>query len=106
MGLLDYNTSDGRFLFFLPWKGSTLVGTTDKKSAAQTAHDPPEDEVQWVLNECAKYLDKDINVRRSDVLSAWRGWRPLAKDPHAAPGAPVSRDHIISQNLETGSWFM
>ena len=28
-GLLDYNTSDGRFLFFLPWLGHTLVGTTD-----------------------------------------------------------------------------
>ena len=34
MGLLDYNTSDGRFLFFLPWQGHTLVGTTDKKVSA------------------------------------------------------------------------
>ena len=25
MGLLDYNTSDGRFLFFLPWLGHALV---------------------------------------------------------------------------------
>ena len=31
IGLLDINTSDGRFLFFLPWLGSTLVGTTDRK---------------------------------------------------------------------------
>lgn len=31
MGLLDYNTSDGRFLFMLPWQGQTLVGTTDTK---------------------------------------------------------------------------
>ena len=31
MGMLDINTSDGRFLFFLPWEGSTLVGTTDVK---------------------------------------------------------------------------
>ena len=31
MGLLDYNTSDGRFLFMLPWEGHTLVGTTDTK---------------------------------------------------------------------------
>jgi len=106
MGLLDYNTTDGRFLFFLPWQGSTLVGTTDKKSDATTAHNPPEDEVQWILNECSKYLDKDINVSRSDVLSAWRGWRPLAKDPHAAPGAPVSRDHIISKNPDTGVFFI
>jgi len=29
MGILDMNTSDGRFLFFLPWLGHTVVGTTD-----------------------------------------------------------------------------
>ena len=51
MGLLDYNTSDGRFLFFLPWQGHTLVGTTDKKCAAETRSTAPEDEVQWILNE-------------------------------------------------------
>jgi len=31
VGMLDINTSDGRFLFFLPWEGKTLVGTTDRK---------------------------------------------------------------------------
>jgi glycerol-3-phosphate dehydrogenase len=31
VGMLDINTSDGRFLFFLPWQGKTLVGTTDRK---------------------------------------------------------------------------
>jgi len=98
VGLLDYNTSDGRFLFFLPWQGHTLVGTTDKQCGPETLPTPPEDEVQWLLNETAKYLNKDLRVRRSDVLSAWRGWRPLAADPHADADAPVSRDHVISEN--------
>lgn len=106
MGLLDYNTSDGRFLFFLPWQGHTLVGTTDRKCDAATLPVPPEDEVQWILNECSTYLNKDMNVRRSDVLSAWRGWRPLAMDPNAAPDAPASRDHVISVNQETGVTFV
>jgi len=39
------------------------------------------------------------------VLSAWRGWRPLASDPHAAPGAPVSRDHVVSHDPATGVTF-
>lgn len=30
-GLVDMNTSDGRFLFFLPWNDHVLVGTTDHK---------------------------------------------------------------------------
>lgn len=106
MGLLDYNTSDGRFLFFLPWQGHTLVGTTDSKNTAETSPSPPEDEVEWILNECSKYLRPDLQVRRSDVLSAWRGWRPLAADPHAPPGAPVSRDHVISENPESGIIFI
>ena len=29
IGLVDMSTSDGRFLFFLPWEGHVLVGTTD-----------------------------------------------------------------------------
>eukprot|EP00521_Asterionellopsis_glacialis_P007334 CAMPEP_0195283552 /NCGR_PEP_ID=MMETSP0707-20130614/2055_1 /TAXON_ID=33640 /ORGANISM="Asterionellopsis glacialis, Strain CCMP134" /LENGTH=799 /DNA_ID=CAMNT_0040342737 /DNA_START=157 /DNA_END=2556 /DNA_ORIENTATION=- len=106
MGLLDYNTSDGRFLFFLPWEKHTLVGTTDTKSDAKTLPAPPEDEVQWLLNECGKYLSDDLMVRRSDVLSAWVGWRPLAVDPHLPPGAPVSRDHVISENPKSGVIFI
>ena len=106
MGLLDYNTSDGRFLFMLPWQGHTLVGTTDTKGPAQTSPKPPEDEIEWLLEECGKYLTTDMKLRRSDVLSSWRGWRPLAADPHAPPDAPVSRDHVISENPDTGVLFI
>lgn len=84
----------------------TLIGTTDTKGPAETSPHPPEDEVQWLLNECHRYLRPDLNVRRSDVLSAWRGWRPLAMDPNAPPGAPVSRDHVISENPDTGVIFI
>lgn len=47
-----------------------------------------------------------LEIRRTDVLSAWQGFRPLASDPNAAPGAPVSRDHIISENPDTGITFI
>lgn len=30
MGLIDPATSDGRVIFFLPWQGSTIAGTTGK----------------------------------------------------------------------------
>lgn len=106
LGLLDYRTSDGRFMFILPWQGHTLVGTTDKKDPAKTLHNVPEDEIEWLINESQKYLDLPKPLQRSDVLSAWRGWRPLAVDPHAPPGAPLSRDHIISENPESGVFFI
>ena len=37
MGLLDPATSDGRVIFFLPWEGATLVGTTDERRGAARA---------------------------------------------------------------------
>lgn len=105
--MLDINTSDGRFLFFLPWQGKTLVGTTDRKGPATSFHGPPENEIQWILKEAKKYLVSDtLQVRRSDVLSAWQGFRPLASDPNALPGAPISRDHVISYNEETSVIFV
>ena len=106
IGMLDINTSDGRFLFFLPWEGSTLVGTTDRKGQPVSYHGPPEKEIEWLLNEVQTYLSDDVKVRRQDVLSAWQGFRPLASDPNALPGAPISRDHIISTNPVTGITFI
>jgi glycerol-3-phosphate dehydrogenase len=63
-------------------------------------------EIEWILNEVKKYLSPELRVRRSDVLSAWYGWRPLASDPNALPGAPISRDHIISTHPQTGTTFI
>ena len=37
-------------------------------------------------------------VRRSDVLSAWSGLRPLALDPNAQDTASASRDHVVTRD--------
>lgn len=90
MGLLDPATSDGRVIFFLPWQGSTIAGTTD--SPASVTKDPAakEEEIAWILDEVRHYLSPDIKVRRGDVLSAWTGLRPLVKDPAAAGDSKCS----------------
>jgi glycerol-3-phosphate dehydrogenase len=106
MGVLDANTSDGRFMFIVPWQGHTLIGTTDKKEPAQTLPQAPEEEVEWLLNEATKYFSPQIPFRKSDITSAWRGWRPLAADPHASHNAPASRDHVISENPQSGVIFV
>ena len=68
--------------------------------------------IAWLLKEISKYLahagdgGAGLEIRRTDVLSAWQGFRPLASDPNAPPGAPVSRDHVISQNPDTGITFI
>lgn len=111
IGLVDMNTSDGRFLFFLPWNDHVLVGTTDHKCQPTMRPVPDETEIKWLLNEASKYLAPELQLRRQDVLSAWAGIRPLAVDPHSSSSslqdtASVSRDHVISHNPSTGVVFV
>ena len=95
MGLLDPATSDGRVIFFLPWQGNTIAGTTG--TPAEVAEHPraQEDEIRWILEEVRRYLSPDIKVRRGDVLSAWAGLRPLVRNPNAASTEGLVRNHMI-----------
>jgi len=106
MGFAELRTSRGATMYFLPWLGHTIVGSTDKKCDATSSPAVTEDEIQYLVNEAASCLSSDIRVRRSDVLSAWQGWRPLYRDPNAPPGAPVSRHHHIGHDDETGVTFV
>ncbi|RAL43728.1 hypothetical protein DM860_014229 [Cuscuta australis] len=38
-------------------------------------------------------------VRRTDVLSAWSGIRPLAVDPNTKDTASISRDHVVTEDF-------
>ncbi|KAK6497768.1 mitochondrial glycerol-3-phosphate dehydrogenase [Arthrobotrys musiformis] len=95
MGLLDANTSDGRVIFFLPWEGNTIAGTTDAPTEIVPQPVPKEEEIQFILNEVSRYLAPDINVRRGDVLAAWSGIRPLVRDPKAKNTESLVRNHLI-----------
>jgi len=95
MGLIDPSTSDGRVIFFLPWQGNTIAGTTDEPSTISRNPLPDEKSIQWILNEISHYLSPDINVRRGDVLAAWSGLRPLVKDPKAKNTESLVRSHLV-----------
>jgi glycerol-3-phosphate dehydrogenase len=96
MGLIDPSTSDGRVVFFLPWQGNTIAGTTDAPTEISPQPIPGEGEIGWILNEIKGYLAPDINVRRGDVLAAWSGIRPLVKDPKAKNTESLVRNHLIT----------
>ncbi|PIL22688.1 hypothetical protein GSI_15381 [Ganoderma sinense ZZ0214-1] len=95
MGLLDPATSDGRVIFFLPWQGNTIAGTTDTPAEVSAHPRAQEDEIRWILEEVRRYLSPDIKVRRGDVLSAWAGLRPLVRNPNAASTEGLVRNHMI-----------
>ena len=96
MGLLDPHTSDGRVIFFLPWQGNTIAGTTDAPCEIKQNPVAGEEEIEWILSEIRGYLAPDINVRRGDVLAAWSGIRPLVRDPKAKNTESLVRNHLIT----------
>ena len=71
---------------------------------------PTQQEIDFIISEASRYLSKP--VRRSDVLSAWSGIRPLVKDPKSlgSETSKLSRNHVIEvsdSNLVTiagGKW--
>ncbi|EER37690.1 glycerol-3-phosphate dehydrogenase [Histoplasma capsulatum H143] len=96
MGLIDPATSDGRVIFFLPWQGNTIAGTTDVPTTITAQPIPSERDINWILNEIRGYLAPGINVRRGDVLAAWAGIRPLVRDPIAKNTESLVRSHLIT----------
>ncbi|KAK6200941.1 mitochondrial glycerol-3-phosphate dehydrogenase [Scheffersomyces amazonensis] len=117
IGLLDPATSDGRVMFFLPWQGKVLAGTTDH--ALKSVPENPvatEQDIEDILKELQKYLV--FKVSKDDVLSAWCGIRPLVRDPKNIPkGADLTgategivRSHLITKTdsdlitISGGKW--
>ena len=96
MGLIDPSTSDGRVIFFLPWQGNTIAGTTDAPVEISQNPVAGEEEISWIINEIKGYLAPDINIRRGDVLAAWSGIRPLVKDPKARNTESLVRNHLVT----------
>jgi glycerol-3-phosphate dehydrogenase len=88
------HTRDGRVMFAIPWHGHTVVGTTDTP-IQQASLDPLpfEEEVDFILETSAQYLDQAPS--RSDVLSVFVGIRPLVKAGDGGNTAALSRDHSI-----------
>jgi glycerol-3-phosphate dehydrogenase len=96
MGLIDPSTSDGRVIFFLPWQGNTIAGTTDAPTDITPQPQPSEKDINWILTEIRRYLAPDIIVDRSDVLAAWAGIRPLVRDPKVKSSEALVRNHLIT----------
>lgn len=90
-------TSDGRVLFCIPWRGHTLVGTTD--TPIDTADLEPvalESEIDFVLETAGQHLTQ--KPARTDILSIFTGIRPLVRSGATNNTASLSRGHTIEIN--------
>ncbi len=105
--LLIPKTKDGRVLFAVPWKGVTLLGTTDIPIAEATRDPQPSaQEVDFILNEARPYLPVD----QHEILASFAGFRPLVKRHAHQKSARISRSHLIEKSpsgmisLMGGKW--
>jgi glycerol-3-phosphate dehydrogenase len=94
-GLLLQSTTDRRVFFVLPWKETTLVGTTE---VLQT--EPPDDvhatdeEIEYLLARYNRYFRNRLT--RDDVASTFAGVRPLVG--RAANPSAIGREYRVIRN--------
>jgi glycerol-3-phosphate dehydrogenase len=90
-------TSDGRVLFAVPWRGHTLVGTTDTPVEARSTEPEAQfAELDFLLRESSRLFDRP--VQREHIASLWAGLRPLVQPQRgnaARATRSISREHSI-----------
>lgn len=95
-GLFLQSPEDSRIFFVLPWKGYTLIGTTEDNFDGPADECRPEDhQVQYLLERCNRFLAAKLS--KDDVIQSFSGMRWLAGDPKSGL-SDTSRSHLITQH--------
>lgn len=101
-GLLLQSTTDRRVFFVLPWKGTTLVGTTEvvQRGSLEAVH-ASDDEVEYLITRFNRYFREPI--ARDDVASTFAGVRPLVG--RASNPSAIGRDSRVIRDGNTINVF-
>jgi glycerol-3-phosphate dehydrogenase len=94
-GLLLQSLGDRRVFFVLPWKGTTLVGTTEvlQSDVSEDVH-ASDDEVDYLIARFNHYLRSPIS--RGEVASTFAGVRPLVG--RAANPSAIGREYRVERH--------
>jgi glycerol-3-phosphate dehydrogenase len=71
-GILISSTSDGRLVFVLPYKGYTMIGTTDHKDEPSLSPEATESEIEFLKTEGKKILGENYDFT-GKIKSVWAG---------------------------------
>jgi glycerol-3-phosphate dehydrogenase len=90
---------DGRVMFALPNKTTTIIGTTDTfTNVSPDEVRASEVDVAYLL-EAANSFFPEARLGRQDIVSAWAGIRPLM--PSSGSSVQASREHAIERKDRT-----
>jgi len=88
---------DGRVMFAFPWRGRTVIGTTDTYFDGDPDHVHADASDVAYLCRSANNIFPRANLCARDVLATWAGLRPLIHE-EADTASEVSREHQIYVN--------
>lgn len=92
--LLFSSEKDGRVLFLIPWRGLTLIGTTDLDYSSDPGQARIDrQEVDYLLSETNRILPA-LRLEKEKVIAAFSGVRPLVAAEKKDPWS-ISRMHRI-----------
>ncbi|MCG8419292.1 MAG: glycerol-3-phosphate dehydrogenase/oxidase [Proteobacteria bacterium] len=86
---------DGRVMFAIPWRGRTVLGTTDTDFEGSADQVDADESDAFYLCESANRCFPSVDFRPEDAISSWAGLRPLINDQGAESEGAVSREHEV-----------
>ncbi len=93
-GMLLQSISDRRVFFVLPWKGTTLVGTTEVMHQTSLEHvQATDEEIDYLIARFNRYVRQPIG--RDDIASTFAGVRPLVG--RATNPSAITRDYRLER---------
>ena len=100
--IVGTTTKDGRHFFVCPWRGHSLIGTTDKEYVGS----PDEwrvtkQAIQELLDTVNEYFGNFEPIRYEDVIHCYGGLRPLVEDQTEDVYA-TSRKYEVYDNAVDG----
>jgi glycerol-3-phosphate dehydrogenase len=101
--LLVPETSDGRVLFAIPWRGHYLIGTTDTEAEPHESPHLLPDEAAYLTEHVNHYLAPPLST--DQITGGFAGLRPLLQPAHNSDqtaSRSVIRDHEVEVDPQTG----
>jgi len=92
---------DGKHFMIMPWRGHTIIGTTDKEyNGNPDEYKVSKESIQEVVDTVNKYYGEG-NLKYEDVLFAYGGLRPLVDD-QTEGSYESSRKYEVYDNANEG----
>ena len=93
-GLMFSGICKSRYIFALPYKDNTLLGTTEEKVSHPELPEISKNEIKYLIDSFNKILSEPIS--RNQIISSYSGVRPLIKSKDNFHKS--SRDFFIQEN--------